>query len=140
MPSDDATPSALFLHCASVYAEMFRRSERRVADGVTEMVVYEGMLTKLVCEDLGLAVPYYTSVRRRLLDMGCIRQLKRGGGTAPSQWELIREPTADLWDELPQDTPVDGLDAQLLQMLADQGRRIDRVEKVLGIYGQPVME
>jgi hypothetical protein len=98
------------------------------------------MLTKLVCEDLGLAVPYYTAVTRKLKDMGCIRQLKRGGGSSPSQWELIREPTADLWNDLPQDTPVEGLDSQLLQMLADQGRRIGRLEKLFGIHEHAVVD
>jgi hypothetical protein len=118
---------------------MFDASNRVQADGETTMVVYEGMFTKLVIEDLGLPTPYYTSVRRKLLDMGCIRQLRRGGGTAPSQWELLREPTADLWDAIPKaETPSSGIDTQLLQMLSDHGRRIDRLEEAVGLAGVPL--
>jgi len=59
------------------------------------MIVYEGFLTTLITSKLNLSVPYYTSVRKALMRMGCIRQLRRGGGTAMSQWELIYEPTLE---------------------------------------------
>jgi hypothetical protein len=102
------------------------------------MVVYEGMLTKLVTEDLGLPVPYYTKVRQFLMAMGCIRQLRRGGGSAPSQWELIREPTIDLWDDLTDDEPQTFGPSPIEQMIAMQGRRIMRLEKALGIADVPL--
>jgi hypothetical protein len=56
------------------------------------MVVYEGFLTQLITGKLALSVPYYTSVTKALKGMGCIRQLRRGGSTSPSQWEMIYEP------------------------------------------------
>jgi hypothetical protein len=129
----------MFLHCARVYAEMYRQSKRALADGHTTIVVYEGMLTALVTETIGLPVPYYTAVRRKLLDMGCVRQLRRGGGTAPSQWELIKEPTADLWAEAPPlKTPPIGIDVQMLQMFSSMDKRMGRVEQALGIRDFPL--
>ena len=104
MPYDELDvlePSAMFQHCARVYGTMFSQASRVQADGTTTMVVYEGFLTKLVKDECNLPTPYYTAIRRKLLDMGCIRQLRRGGSSSPSQWELLREPTADLWDNLP---------------------------------------
>lgn len=92
-------PPALFIHCNSMYNSMMKEANRLVNDGdVTDMVVYEGFLTHLVSK-LALSVPYYTFCRRALIDMGCIRQIKRGGGRSPSQWELIRSPSIELFDE-----------------------------------------
>jgi hypothetical protein len=64
-----------------------------------EAVVYEGFLTKLVTEELHLSVPYYTTVMRALKKMGCVRQVRRGGSTSPSQWQLYFEPTENLFTE-----------------------------------------
>jgi hypothetical protein len=66
---------------------------RNVSEGNSSVIVYEGFLTKLVTVKLNYSVPYYTKLRVCLVQMGCMKQLKRGGGTAPSQWEMIYEPT-----------------------------------------------
>ena len=137
MASEDA-PSALYLHSIKVYEEMYKNAKRVQADGHTTMVMYEGMFTKLVTETLGLPVPYYTKIRASLMAMGCIRPLRRGGGTSPSQWELITSPTPELWADLEVVTPPQGLDAQLLQMLSDLSRRTLRVERALGIQDMPL--
>src|SRR5947207_2735468 len=85
---------ALFGHCVAVYAAM-EKSARRAGG----MVVYEGMLTRLMAgPPLMLSTPYYTKIRRELLRMGCIRQLKRGGGNSASQWELCTPPTEELYN------------------------------------------
>jgi len=101
LPQEHEAPlPALFTHCENVYDAMFKASHRVYTEpGTTntvEMVVYEGRLTKLV-ESLHLPVPYYSATRTELMRMGCIRQLRRGGGSQPSQWELIRRPTEELW-------------------------------------------
>lgn len=89
-------PPALFEHCVNVYKAMF--DEARAVnnptqeDGVDEIIVYEGFLTQLITGRLNLSVPYYTTVMQALRNMGCVRQLRRGGSTTPSQWELIYEP------------------------------------------------
>lgn len=87
---------AMFLHSINVYNTM--RTEAAIVEWVSggRMLVWEGFLTKLT-RGLGLSTPYYTAVRRDLTRMGCIRQLRRGGGSSPSQWELIKAPTEDLY-------------------------------------------
>lgn len=89
-------PPALFEHCVNVYKAMF--DEARAVNNpsqeedVDEIIVYEGFLTQLITGRLNLSVPYYTTVMQALRNMGCVRQLRRGGSTTPSQWELIYEP------------------------------------------------
>jgi hypothetical protein len=96
MTTPDVKPSQL-LHCESVYTKM-REQAREVREQDVPMFVWEGYLTKLVRE-LGLSVPYYSTVKGHLEKMGCMRQLRRGGGNAMSQWELIKPPTMKLWEE-----------------------------------------
>lgn len=102
---EDVLPQ-LFHHCVNVYAEMAKHSSARklsddeAAEAQSEyLIVYEGFLVKLITDTLHLSVPFFTSVTRELKRMGCVRQLRRGGGSSPSQWELITEPTEDLWRE-----------------------------------------
>jgi transcription termination factor NusB len=85
-----------------------------------EAVVYEGFLTRLITQQLNLSVPYYTKVRKALLRMGCIRQLRRGGGSSPSQWELSHEPDLDsfLKQEAPKVPKQDKDEATHQQILA----------------------
>jgi hypothetical protein len=61
--------------------------------------VYQGHTTKLF-RMLNLPSPYYTSVLTALQKMGCIRQLSRGGGSAESRWELIDDPTLELFNSM----------------------------------------
>jgi hypothetical protein len=94
-------PPADFLHCQQIYREMMAHAKRTTPDGAgtsTEMVYYEGMLTRLF-EELHFTIPYYSTITKHLKNMDCIRQLRRGGGGSPSQWELITEPTIELYME-----------------------------------------
>ena len=104
VPEDDGALPALYDHCLNTYHEMLRQAttviqpKKNVDDEDEEagsIVVYEGYLTHLVTKNLRLSVPYYTTIRQNLIRMGCIRQLKRGGGSSKSQWELIYEPTEE---------------------------------------------
>jgi len=63
----------------------------------SEVLVYEGFLTKLFTE-VRLSTPYYTSVMNELMHMDCCRQLRRGGGSSPSTWLIVQAPTVTLWD------------------------------------------
>jgi hypothetical protein len=65
--------------------------------------VYRGHLTKLFTK-LHLSTPYYSMVTKQLKAMGCIEQLRRGGGGAESEWQLIAAPTEDLYDAHPKET------------------------------------
>lgn len=92
---------AIFGHACTVYKEMESEAElvERADQGMAQVLVWEGHLTKLVTR-LHLSVPYYTSVTRELKRMGCIKQLRRGGGNATSQWLLVTEPTEELFRDL----------------------------------------
>jgi hypothetical protein len=107
--SDDVMP-ALFGHCERVYLAMLNEAKALNNTGEnlndedydaepTTIVVYTGKLTKLVAE-CNLSAPYYSSVTQALRQMGCIRQLSRGGGSADSQWQLIQEPTKGLFQTM----------------------------------------
>jgi hypothetical protein len=101
MTEYESAPPKLFIHCITVFEQMRREATYcELTDrGETRHVpVYEGFLTKLF-QKLGLATPMYTLVMRRLQKMGCVRQLSRGGGSAPSRWELIEEPEYGAFEE-----------------------------------------
>jgi hypothetical protein len=129
-------PPALYEHCCAVYRLMEGKASRR-----DDMVVYEGFLTRDIMEPpLHLSVPYYTSIRRELTRMGCIRQLRRGGGSAPSQWELLRAPTVDLYREQeplrkPGQRRMDVLEQQvrdMRQQLTEQHNVIKVLSEIVG--------
>ena len=93
----DEAPPALYLHCVSTYKEMLSTA-RMIVVNEGSIAVWEGMLVQLVTGKLHLSIPYYTSVTRALKRMGCVTQLKRGGGVAASQWELHYEPTIEMFN------------------------------------------
>lgn len=138
---EEAVP-ALYEHCERAYKEMFACAAGVPMDGRDDMppaVVYEGHLTKLFADTLHLSVPYYTSVTRALKDMGCIRQLRRGGSTGLSQWLLITEPTREKFDQ----RVGDGMSRRryvtesqwraLQQQTTALNNRLLRVERALGL-------
>jgi len=83
--------------------------------------------------ELELAVPYYTSVMRRLQDMDCVKQLRRGGGNAVSIWGLIRPPTQELFetaaDSRPPPTRKKPISEVLQQQIRDLTARQSRLEQ-----------
>jgi archaellum component FlaC len=78
---------------------MMEESTIMPVEEVGEVLVYEGFLTKLF-NTQHLSVPYYSAVMDNLQRMDCVRQMRRGGGTSPSQWALLQPPTTDLWDNM----------------------------------------
>jgi hypothetical protein len=129
----EPTTPALFHHCVSVYEAMLDRAEVQLLDGQTEAMVYEGFLTELITGALSLSVPYYTKITQALKKMGCIRQLRRGGSTSKSQWQLVTDPTLEAFElislenkHLPYLTEDDI--APLLQQIKDLNRRIAVLE------------
>lgn len=96
------------------------------------MVVWEGFLTRFITEEMHLSVPYYSSVTLALKRMGCIRQLRRGGGSSPSQWELITEPTTDLFDNaLPSKLVPVSKTSQLQEQVDTLETRLKLIEDIL---------
>jgi hypothetical protein len=98
-----------------------------------DMVTYEGHLTHLV-KALNYSTPYYTKLRKHLMRMGCIQQLRRGGGTAPSVWWLKKEPDEESFKHAvemlrPGNRPQDAI----AQQLKDHNERILVLEQALEI-------
>lgn len=129
--AEEGAPPALFDHCRRTYLEMSRQATSVIEPGSSDsedeersrIVVYEGFLTHLVTQQLNLSVPYYTSIRKNLIRMGCIRQLKRGGGSSPSQWELIYEPTPEAFataqpPKVPKQTKESAMNEQIRNLSA----------------------
>jgi hypothetical protein len=94
----------LYTHCEEVYKAMAGEAKRQPLPSSSEEgaalefgMVWEGYTTKLF-QRLRLAVPYFSSVTKALKAMGCIQQLRRGGGGSPSQWLVIQAPTEELWN------------------------------------------
>jgi len=94
---DDSTP-IMFDHCVAVFNAMQKTAAIKETEGGVRIAVWEGYLTRLIQQDLDLAVPYYSSIRAHLIRMGCVKQLRRGGGSSMSQWEVIKPPTKELFE------------------------------------------
>jgi hypothetical protein len=97
----------------------------------THAFVYEGFLTRLF-NKLSLATPYYTSVMQCLRKMGCVKQLSRGGGASPSKWELLQEPTVELFTATQARKLHDNTwRGQMQQQVSDLRDRLDDVEEMV---------
>ena len=125
---ENSSLPAVYYHAQQVYQEMFNRAGMAGED----QLVYEGHLTKLFL-DLHFSTPYYAKVTHALRAMGCIRQLRRGGGSAESQWELLREPTQYLWEQSRSKKTAPGTKTeqrfeQLEQQLRAHNDRLNRLE------------
>lgn len=140
-PTNDGPPRAMYEHCCSVYDAMLKGAEKEteaVADengerGYTGNWVYEGHLTRLF-QDLGIAAPYYSQVRDLLIKMGCVEQLRRGGGNARSRWRLVQQPTEELFAAADAMTKrPQGRVAALEQAQQQLLKRVARLEEALGI-------
>jgi hypothetical protein len=130
---------ALFRHCVSAYEAMLDAAERVHLDGVTEGMVYQGHLTTLFLKGLNLSTPHYTHVTRALKAMGCIEQLRRGGSSGESQWQLLTEPTIEAFNEYNEKKTVKVVYlteediSPLKQQLHDMNRRLQALEGMLRI-------
>jgi hypothetical protein len=137
--SGDSRTPALFGHCVRVYDAMMAEAHTAEEAGVT-IVVWEGFPTKLIMEQLKLSTPYYTYSLRALKAMGCARQLRRGGSSTPSQWELIKEPTLAAFQESNVKEPSASelrLEA-IEQSNRDLNRRMQRLELAAGVSSHPI--
>ncbi len=89
-------PSALYNHCERIFKRMQDESVNETIDDHS-VQVWVGYTTKMF-EEEKLATPQYTFVMQKLLSMGCVVQLHRGGGGGPSKWLLVTYPTRTLFD------------------------------------------
>jgi hypothetical protein len=124
---DEKPPSVVYDHCKAVYNEMVSQARDEGDDGL----VYEGHLTKLFAQ-LQLSTPYYTAVRKHLMAMECIVQLRRGGGSSSSRWRLLREPDEDSFRSFETlNRARSGKTAALEQQVRDLNRRVSTLEQGL---------
>ena len=97
----NGAPPALWEHATRTFDAMKTIATKEpVSVSDTEQVeafVYEGFLSRLMFEELGIPVPAYGKVLGVLKDMGCISQLRRGGGSSPSRWVLWKDPDLELF-------------------------------------------
>jgi hypothetical protein len=121
--TDNEPIAAVYNHCQAIYKAMSdeAKAETILVEGedggpvATGYYLYEGYATALFQQE-ELAAPYYTRVMRLLKDMGCVEQLRRGGGAAKSKWRLLREPTEELFHAAEsRKRPKDGSMEQLKQ-------------------------
>jgi hypothetical protein len=129
--------SVMFDHCNRVYDEMAAQAREELINGADSSedpdnvaLIYEGHLTRLF-QSLGLSTPYYTSVMNHLKTMGCVEQLRRGGGNSPSRWILRHAPTEDAFNSIEgQLRASKGKFAALEQRVGDLTRTVNE------LYGQ----
>lgn len=130
-----------FEKCIKVYDAMFEASQVLHRDGF-EGNVYQGRLTHLF-NSLGIAMPHYTPIMGALKAMGCCGQLRRGGGTANSEWALFFMPTKPMFEALNKKSPRVNSNHQSEQqqtqqqlrdlkvLYQDQDRRIKLLELIV---------
>lgn len=141
MPENQEAPPVLYQYCVDAYNLMLNAAKLESIeqdDGtVAQKVVWEGMLTALITQKMALSIPYFTFVTRALKRMDCIKQLRRGGGTAPSRWEMLREPTYELFEETKSRETVQSPTRRtsatnaVLEQMAAMNVRVLRLEKIL---------
>lgn len=91
-----AGPNAIWDHANTIYDAMKKDSRRVRIEGV-HAHLWEGFATHLFSEKR-VPIPYYGKVLNALKEMGCIRLIKRGARTQPSQWALYKKPTRKDFD------------------------------------------
>jgi hypothetical protein len=136
---DDSKPmKALYDHCISVYEAMEEDAvpEEGVLEGVgaTEDIgymIWTGHTTQIFAK-LGMATPYYTSVMSALKKMGCVEQVKRGGGNSMSKWRLVRRPEEEAFLAAEKiKTPVQGSQKALEQQVRDLTARVNTIQEAV---------
>ncbi len=93
----DAMIPAPYRHALDLYAILDRDAEISLVEG-QPMRVWSGHMTKVVTDQLGLSLPYYTKILGLLKAAGCIQQLQRGAVTTLSRWILLHQPNVELFD------------------------------------------
>jgi DNA-binding IclR family transcriptional regulator len=139
MPEEEGPAPALLEHMTNVYNAMKSKAIDVELDSengkeVLEIIkVYEGHLTGLFAE-LGMSTPYYTSIMKALKAMGCVDQVRRGGGAALSKWQLNYPPTAEGYAAYENNRVPNrrqGEIAALKQQVRDLHGRLAAIESIL---------
>ena len=105
--------------------------------------VFTGKVTQVFASDSNLSQPYYGQVKTLLEDMGCIQQIQRGGGGAPSIWALLKEPRLEDYEKLDSNKPrriSTGQDvvAQFGVRLASTEQAVRELASAVGLLSEQV--
>jgi hypothetical protein len=127
--------------CIIIYDAMKSASKHITRDGYTGDV-YQGKITYLFTE-MGIAMPYFTPIMNALKDMGCIQQLRRGGGSSVSEWAVFFPPTNAEFKVLAKksgriglkQTPAD----QTAQQIRDLNKRIVDLEDAVKLLTRIIL-
>lgn len=121
----------LYEYCVTLYQTMEQQARVEHDENNETSVVWEGFLTKLVVDELGHSIPYYTKLKNELIRMDCIKQLRRGGSTTPSKWLLIQSPTQELFTQMVKKNtpPKQSTQAGMQQQINDLNRRMSEMEQ-----------
>jgi hypothetical protein len=134
-------PPMAYIHLCDIW-KLMRDEARQASEGW----VWEGSTTSLF-DRLEKGRALYTQVMTRLANMGCVLQLRRGGGPQPSIWLIQKAPTLDDFYGSPQGrtTPkqqrggTQGANASdVAQQLRDVNRRLQNVEEYLRTHDVPI--
>lgn len=127
-PRTGALP-AIWHHAKRVYDLMEENAVVQTLDGYGEVLVYEGFLTHLF-QTTGMSTPYYSKVTRVLEGTKAAAQIRRGGGSAPSQWVLFNAPTNEMLEEFErrEGKSTRGKRSALQQQLNDVNSRVLEIE------------
>lgn len=132
MGANSKPTPVIFDHCVQVYQAMEKEAEPEDVAG-TQVLVYSGHLTRLF-QSQRLSMPYYSAVMRYLKSMGCVEQLRRGGGNAKSKWILRQAPNEDRFKSIVSTkTARDGWRAGIEQQLRAQQGQINELREALGL-------
>ena len=155
--TDERPMKALYDHCITVFDEMFKEAEPEPAPDLREglgapdgedvvtssgYMIWTGHTTQLFAR-LGMATPYYTTVMQTLKKMGCVEQVKRGGGNSMSKWRLVRRPEEQFFEAAEKlKKPIQGTQKALEQQVRDLNNRVltleDRMHDL--VQNLPAME
>jgi hypothetical protein len=102
--STEASAPAMWDHLKKIYEFMESHSEE-TTDNEQSIKVYEGFTTRMF-QEASVPVPYYGKILDALTEMGCISQLRRGGGTSPSMWALWKPPEYDAYMVIHRKEPI----------------------------------
>jgi hypothetical protein len=120
---------ALFEHAVKVYAAMAEEATKDPE--INNLLVYDGHLTVLF-KKLLLSVPYYTAIKNQLVAMGCIEQVRRGGGGGTSRWVLWKAPELTLWKNTsPVRARQGNKQTMQTQQIKDLAQRLSNLEGIV---------
>jgi hypothetical protein len=120
---------AMFEHAQKVWIAMLEHAGPD--EEYAGKLVYEGHLTNLF-KKLRLSVPYYTAIKNQLTAMGCIEQVRRGGGNGTSKWVMWKEPNLGEWKNTAPSKARTGNKISIQeQRIKDLAARVLRLENIV---------